>query len=57
MVATTNTTPNSKQFSFCAYDTDCMMENFSDGFIVDVHMRYGSSDIIFDVSVCDDKIM
>ena len=52
-----NTTLNGEQFGFCTYDVDHMMEGFGDGFIVDVHMRYGSSNIIFDASICDDKSM
>ena len=33
------------------------MEGFSDRFIVNVYMRYRSSDIIFDASICDNKSM
>jgi len=52
-----NTTLNGEQFGFCTYDVDHMMEGFGDGFIVDVHIRYGSNNIIFDASVHDDKSM
>ena len=50
-----NTTPDGKQFGFCAYDIDYMMKSFGDRFIVDMYMRYRSSDIIFDTSIYDNK--
>jgi len=52
-----NTTPDGEQFSFCAHDIDHMIESFGDGFIMDVHIRYGSSNIIFDASIYDDESM
>ena len=33
------------------------MEGFGDGFIVNVHMRYGSSNVIFNASIYDDESM
>ena len=32
-----------------------MMESFSDRFIVDVYIRYESSDVIFDASIYNNK--
>ena len=52
-----NTTPDGEQFGFYARDIGHMMESFGDRFIVDVCMRYESSDIIFDASIHDDKSM
>ena len=50
-----NTTSDGEQFGFCACAIDHMMKGFDDRFIVDVHMRYRSSDIIFDTSIYDNK--
>jgi len=52
-----NTTPDSEQFSFCAHNINHMMEGFGDGFIVNVHMRYGSRVVIFNTSIYDDESM
>ena len=52
-----NTTSDGKQFSFCAHNINYIIEGFSDRFIVNVYMRYRSSDIIFDASICDNKSM
>jgi len=52
-----NTTLDGKQFGFCARDIDCMMNGFSDWFIVDMSMGYGSSNIVFNASICDDQSM
>ena len=52
-----NTTPDSEQFGFYTRDIGHMMESFGDRFIVDVCMRYGSNNIIFDASIHDNKSM
>jgi len=52
-----NTTPDGEQFGFCTCNIDYMMNSFSDWFIVDVSMEYGSSDIVFDTSIYDDQSM
>ena len=52
-----NTTPDGKQFGFYTHNIDCIIEGFGNGFIVDVHIRYGSSDVIFDASIYDDESM
>jgi len=50
-----NTTSDGKQFSFYAHDINCVMNGFSDWFIIDVSIGYRSSDVGFDTSVYDDQ--
>ena len=52
-----NTTPDGEQFSFCTHDIGHMVEGFDNKFVVDVHIRYGSSNVIFDASIYDNKSM
>jgi len=48
---------DSKRFSFYAHDIHGMMECFDDRFVVDVNMRDGSSGVVLNVSIHDDKSM
>jgi len=34
-----------------------MMESFGERFIVDINMRYGGSDVVFDNIICNDESM
>jgi len=34
-----------------------MMKSFVEGFIVDMNMRYGGSNVVFDASIYDDESM
>jgi len=34
-----------------------VVESFDDGYIPNVDMRYGSSDVVLDTSICNDEYM
>jgi len=34
-----------------------VVESFGDGFILNIDMRYGSSNVALDANICDDKHM
>ena len=52
-----NATSNGKKFCFCARNVYSMMKSFVEGFIVDMNMRYGGSNVVFDASIYDDESM
>ena len=52
-----NATSNNKKFHFCACNIYSIMKSLGKGFIVDMNMRYGGSDVVFDTNIHNDESM
>ena len=50
-----DTASNGKKFSLCAHDIYCIVKSFDNRFIVNMSMWDGSSDIVLDTSVHNNK--
>ena len=52
-----DTTSDSKQFSFCACDVNCMIKSFCNRSVVDVCVRYRCCNVVFNTSIHNNNCM